>query len=144
MTQPCPRHWIGIVSREHVLRGVADGFAMLNHGKRAPVARLSPGDWLVYYSPKTAIDGAPLQTFTALGRVRDRPPYAAQMTATMTGFRRDIDWEPAREVPISLLKNRLAFTQGNWGMLARRGLFEIAEADFDLIRAAMMPERTAP
>ena len=143
MTPPPPRFWIGVVSRDHVLRGVAGGFAMLNHGKRAPVARLSPGDGLVYYSPKTAIDGASLQAFTAIGRVRDRAPYEAEMTATMTGFRRDIDWDPAREVPISLLKDGLAFTQGSWGMLARRGLFEITGTDFDLIRAAMTPERIA-
>jgi len=26
-------YWIGVVSRSHVLRGVAGGFAQMNHGK---------------------------------------------------------------------------------------------------------------
>ena len=136
------RYWIGTVSREHVLRGVAGGFAMLNHGKEAPLKRLSPGDGLIYYSPKTAIDGTPLKAFTALGQVGDRAPYLGQMAPTMMGYRRDIDWQKATETPIARLSDRLEFTRGNWGMLARRGLFEISAADFQTIRAAMLQEET--
>ena len=67
-----PRYWIGVVSRAHVRRGVEDGFAQLGHGKDAPLRRLSRGDWLIYYSPRTAHpDGEPLQAFTAIGRVED-------------------------------------------------------------------------
>ena len=33
------RHWVGVVSREHVMIGVEAGFAMLNHGKLAPLQR---------------------------------------------------------------------------------------------------------
>lgn len=136
-----PRNWIGTVSREHVLIGVAGGFAMLNHGKLAPLRRLSPGDWLIFYSPKTAYpDGTPLKAFTAIGTVRDAPPYPAEMRPGMPGHRRDIDWRAARETPISGLMDRLEFTRGNWGMLARRGLFEISDADFQTIRAAMLQE----
>ena len=132
------RHWIGTVSREHVLIGVAEGFAMLNHGKLAPLKRLSPGDDLIYYSPKTTYpDGEPLKAFTALGMVGASPPYQAEMGHGMTGYRIDIDWMPARETPIVQLTDRLEFTCGNWGMLARRGLFEISDADFQTIRAAM-------
>lgn len=135
-----PSFWIGTVSREHVLRGVAGGFAMLNHGKRAPVERLCPGDWLIYYSPKTAIDGSPLKAFTAIGTVSDRPPYAAEMGANMTGWRRDMVWLEATETPIAGLTDKLEFTRGNWGMLARRGLFNITQADFQTIRSAMSQE----
>ncbi|RCW80806.1 EVE domain-containing protein [Paracoccus lutimaris] len=136
-----PRFWIGTVSREHVLIGVAGGFAMLNHGKLAPLKRLAPGDGLAYYSPKTGWpDGAPLKAFTALGTVRDAAPYEAEMRPGQTGFRLGIDWLPARETPISDLTDRLEFTRGNWGMLARRGLFEVSGADFQTIRAAMLQE----
>ena len=138
MTQ---RHWIGTVSREHVLIGVAGGFAMMNHGKLAPLKRLSPGDGLIYYSPKDAWpDGAPLKAFTAIGTVGDLPPYAAEMRTGQTGYRIDIDWLTARETPISQLTDSLEFTRGNWGMLARRGLFEVSGADFQTIRAAMLQE----
>ena len=39
-----PRYWLGVVSREHVLRGVEVGIVQVNHGKRTPLERLSPGD----------------------------------------------------------------------------------------------------
>ncbi|MFO1165342.1 MAG: EVE domain-containing protein [Paracoccus sp. (in: a-proteobacteria)] len=138
MTQ---RFWIGVVSREHVLIGATGGFAMMNHGKLAPLRRLTPGDGLIYYSPKTAWpDGAPLKAFTAIGTVRDAAPYPAEMRPGMLGYRRDIDWLPAAETPISLVIDRLEFARGNWGMLARRGLFEISDADFQTIRTAMVQE----
>ncbi|MFD1797507.1 EVE domain-containing protein [Paracoccus aurantiacus] len=133
-----PRHWIGVVSREHVMIGVEGGFAMLNHGKLAPVKRLGAGDTLIFYSPKTSYpDGQPLKAFTAIGTVTDKPPYEAEMRFGGTGFRRDIDWLQATETPVASLSEGLEFTKGNWGMLARRGCFEISEADAQLIRAAM-------
>lgn len=132
------RHWISTVSREHVMIGVAGGFAMMNHGKLAPLKRLSPGDDLIYYSPKTAYPaGEPLKAFTAIGTVRDNPPYQAEMRFGGMGYRLDIDWREATETPIASLTDRLEFTRGNWGMLARRGLFDISDADFQTIRAAM-------
>ena len=135
------RYWVGTVSREHVLIGVAGGVAMMNHGKMAPLLRLRPGDGLIYYSPKTAYpDGAPLKAFTAIGRVCDKDPYPAQLANGQPVHRRDIDWLPATETAIESLSEGLEFTRGNWGMLARRGLFEISGADFDLIRAAMVKD----
>lgn len=132
------RNWISVVSREHVLIGVAGGFAMMNHGKLAPLKRLSPGDNLIYYSPKTAYpEGETLKAFTALGTVTATPPYQAEMRFGGQGYRIDIDWMPVTETPIVSLTDRLEFTQGNWGMLARRGLFEISDADFQTIRAVL-------
>ena len=46
------KYWIGTVSQEHVLRGVAGGFCQVCHGKAAPLNRMKRGDWLLYYSPK--------------------------------------------------------------------------------------------
>ena len=114
---------------------------MVNHGKLPPLQRLHPGDGFVFYSPKTAYpDGAPLKAFTAIGWVRDKDPYPAQMADGQIGYRRDIDWMAATETPIQSLSDGLEFTRGNWGMLARRGLFEISGADFQTIRAAMMKD----
>ena len=36
-------YWIGVVSRNHVERGVAGGFAQLNHGKAGPARAHAPG-----------------------------------------------------------------------------------------------------
>ena len=55
-------------------------------------------------------------------------------------FRRDVVFAPdAREAPITPLKERLSIIAGNpnWGMLFRRGLLEIPEADARLIAEAM-------
>lgn len=46
------RFWIGVVSKEHVLRGVEGGFCQVCHGKKAPLNRMKKGDYLLYYSPK--------------------------------------------------------------------------------------------
>lgn len=136
-----PRHWIGVVSRDHVRKGVAGGFAMLNHGKLGPLTALTPGDGLIFYSPKASYpDGPPLKAFTAIGTVRDSQPYKAEMAPGRTGFRRDIDWWKATETLLAPLGDRLEFTRSNWGLVARRGLFEINAADFQTIRDAMTTE----
>jgi hypothetical protein len=58
------------LTQEVSLRGVEGGFAQLCHGKRLPLEKMSVGDWLVYYSPRTEMRGGePLREFTALGRV---------------------------------------------------------------------------
>ena len=134
-----PHFWIGVVSHEHVLHGVEQGFAMLNHGKEAPLKRLSPGDGFAYYSPKIAYPkGEPLKAFTAIGTVAEGEPYSAAMAPGKEGFRRDMHWDAsAREVPVFDLSDRLAFTQGNWGMLARQGLFEVSAKDFAVILGTM-------
>ena len=62
------------------------------------------------------------------------------MPSGLEVFRLGMDWLKARETPISGLTDRLEFTRGNWGMLARRGLFVISDADFQTIRAAMLQE----
>ncbi|MFV0408483.1 MAG: EVE domain-containing protein [Paracoccus sp. (in: a-proteobacteria)] len=103
---------IGTVSREHVLIGVAGGFAMMSHGKLAPLRRLSPGDRLIYYSPKTADpDGAPLQAFTVIGTVSAAEPYQAEIRPGMALYRRDVEWLAAQETPLQSLRNQLEFTR---------------------------------
>jgi hypothetical protein len=55
-------------------------------------------------------------------------------------YRRDIAYlTDAREVPLAELSPTLEFVTGRpgWGMLARRGHFEIALADLRRIAAAM-------
>ena len=49
-----------VVSREHARRGVEGGFVMANHGKKAPLSRMSAGDGLIVYSPRNTFpDGEP-------------------------------------------------------------------------------------
>ncbi|SIS65505.1 EVE domain-containing protein [Paracoccus saliphilus] len=132
------RNWIAVVSRDHALESVESGFSMLDHGKLGPLLRLTPGDWLIYYSPRTMPTGGEvLKAFTAIGTVKDAEPYQIKMHGGAMGFRRDIDWLDATEAQLAELTQTLDFTRGSWGMLARRGLFEITDADRHVIRAAM-------
>jgi EVE domain len=132
--------WVGVISRSHVLRGVAGGFTQVCHGKRAPLARMCAGDVFVAYSPKTdMVDGEPLRAFTAIGHIGDGPVVQFDMGNGFVPFRRDVRWyKLAQEVTLDSLRSKLAFVRdAGWGMLARRGLFEITMDDSDLIARAM-------
>lgn len=140
------RYWLGVVHRDHVRRGVDQGIAQLNHGSRAAIVRLTPGDGLVYYSPKDAYpDGEALRAFTAIGRVADGDPWQAA-PVTMSGrgdvrpWRRRVEYlDGAREVPIAPLLLELELTRDtpNWGWLMRRGTLEMTAHDFALIAREM-------
>lgn len=134
---PHARYWVGVVSHAHVMVGVEGGFIMLNHGKEAPLKRLTPGDHLIYYSPTEQIKGKPLKAFTAIAEILDTPTYQATMPSGFTPFRRDVRYLSTKDVPIADIKSSLEFAQGSWGMLARRGVFEINAEDFAVICNAM-------
>jgi hypothetical protein len=134
------KYWIGVVSREHVKIGEKGGFCQLNHGKAAPMRRLSPDDWLIYYSPKTKLHGGePLRKFTAIGQVLDREPYIVEMSECFMPTRRDVNYTKCSEAPIHPLLGNLSFSENNksWGMVMRRGFFEITKEDFNIIASEM-------
>ena len=134
------RYWVGVVSAEHVRKGVCGGFAQLCHGKAAPLKRMRPGDWLVYYSPaETMRGGEPVQAFTAIGRVRDGTAYEFDMGGGFVPFRRDVAYLPCRAAPIRPLLAALSFLpdKARWGYVFRRGHVQVPREDFLLIARAM-------
>ncbi|MBL4731899.1 MAG: EVE domain-containing protein [Rhizobiaceae bacterium] len=134
------RYWVGVVSREHVKTGEAGGFCQLCHGKDAPVRRMCPGDWLIYYSPREKMRGGePVQAFTAIGQIKPGVPYTHSMGNDFTPTRRDVNYHPAVEAPIRPMLDDLSFTknQKSWGMILRRGIFEIPADDFQIISTEM-------
>ncbi|WP_158865699.1 EVE domain-containing protein [Leifsonia sp. AG29] len=144
------RYWLGVVQRDHVLRGVAGGFAQVNHGARAPLERMHVADGFVYYSPRASYpEGEPLKHFTAVGRIADDDVFQVTQGPSMVGpagdfkpWRRRIDWDhDAMETPIRPLLGSLDFTRDrpDWGYQLRRGLIELTRHDFDLIRQQMRP-----
>lgn len=133
-------HWINTVSRDHVRRGVAGGFTQANHGKPDVLRRLSRGDLIAFYSPKTDYPkGEPLQAFTALGRVVDDEPYQVEITPDFHPYRRNVEFLDCVETPIRPLIDDLDFIEDKmrWGFRFRFGLFRIDEHDFEVIRAAV-------
>jgi len=133
------KYWIAVASAEHVRRGGAGGFMQVNHGKAAPLRRISPGDGVAYYSPTITFGGKDkLQAFTLIGRVKPGEIYQGEM-GDWVAHRRDVDWATAKDAPIAPLLETLDFTRGqrNWGYKLRFGLFEISAADFEVIAKAM-------
>ncbi len=144
--QPTTKYWIGVASKEHVARGVAGSFCQLCHGRKAAVARLSPGDLLVYYSPRTAMRaGDVVEAFTALGTVKAGQPYEVDMGDGFVPVRRDVEWLQCKEARIRPLIASLAFIKNKqqWGLPLRAGILEIPASDFAVIAAAMGIELAA-
>ena len=134
------KYWLGVVQREHVLRGVSLGIAQTSHGAKSGIQRMSPGDGLVYYSPKTAYpEGDPLKQFTAIGLVADSDPWQAEEGEFHPWSRRIEYVEAATSVAIAPLLDQLELTRGNrnWGFIMRRGQVELTKHDFELIAREM-------
>jgi predicted RNA-binding protein len=138
-----PRYWIGIASKDHVLKGVEGGFCQLCHGKNNPLKRLSSGDWIVYYSPRTTMsDGDAVQSFTAIGQILEGASYPFDMGNGFVPYRLDVRFVCAQEASIRPLLDHLSFIKNKrtWGYIFRFGLIEIPEPDFEAIATAMKAE----
>src|SRR5262245_6119067 len=132
--------WIGVVSREHVLRGVAGGFAQLGHGKSAPLKRMQAGDGFIYYSPRLSYpDGAPCQRFTAIGVVETGEVYQRDMEGGFVPYRIDVKYYRCCETPIQPMVPRLTFIKDKtrWGGAFRFGHLRVSPGDFALIAKRM-------
>jgi hypothetical protein len=133
-------YWIAVASAEHVRLGRGEGFMQVSHGKAAPLKRIKPGDGVIYYSPTTVFGKKDaLQSFTAIGTVKDGEPYPGEMGKGFKPYRRDVKWAKAEETPIAPLLDELEFTAGkaNWGYQLRFGLFPVSAKDFRRIAKAM-------
>ncbi len=94
-------HWLAVASQEHVKRGVSGGFAQVCHGKPGPLKQMSPGDWIIYYSPTEQFGGKmPCRKFTAIGRVKPKEPYQFQKSSDFVPWRRDIEFIDSKETSI--------------------------------------------
>ena len=135
-----PKYWIGVASREHVKIGVENGIAQVCHGKGGPLKRMTPGDWIIYYSPVEIFnEKTPCRKFTAIGKIDKNDPYEFCMSKDFIPWRRDVTFIRAQDVAIEPLIGNLSFIKNKtrWGFPFRRGCFEISETDFFVIANAM-------
>ncbi len=120
------RTWVIVVSHEHARRGVADGFIMANHGKRAPLARMAAGDRILIYSPKTTFpDGDPFQAIAIVGTVTGNEPEPSAVIAG--GFRLRADLREIEPVPLAQIRGHLPTSR------LRFGCFQLDHEDADAI-----------
>lgn len=136
-----PKYWIIVASKDHVETGIHEGIAHACHGKAAPLKRMKPNDFVIFYSGKKKF-GQPdkCQEFTAIGQVADEEIYSHQMTPDFYPFRRKIDFIENTCISILPLINDLEFiyNKKSWGYPFRFGFFEINKHDFDLISSLML------
>ena len=135
------KYWIIVASKDHLQRGLDGGFIQANHGKAAPLKRMSPGDWVVYYSPRLEY-GKPekCQRFTAIGQITDDRIYQHDMGDDFIPYRRNVRFLPARDVSILPLIEALTFINDktHWGAPFRFGMLQIPEQDFKRIVSEML------
>ena len=134
------RYWIGVASKEHVQRGVLEGFAQVCHGKAGPLNQMKGGDWIIYYSPTFKFgEKEPCQSFTAIGELSSGDPYPFAMSEDFIPWRRDVRFIKSQKTPIQPILDKLSFIKDKqkWGFPFRRGCFEISKIDFQVIAKAM-------
>jgi len=136
------KYWLVVVSKDHVELGKKLGIVQANHGKAAPMKRLRPGDFVVFYSPKLRFEGKePLKKFTAIARVKEGEVYQGDMGGSPS-YRRDADYLPCNEVDALPLIPELTFIRNKqaWGYVFRFGFLEIPKEDFETISRKMTKE----
>ena len=132
--------WISVTSKDHVLAGLAGGYAQARGDKAGPLHRLDRGDVIFFYSPGTLFRaGEPLQAFTAVARIADDTPYEVDPGRRVRTWRRTITALASEETPAAPLVAALEFIadKENWATAIGRGLFPISEGDARRIAAAM-------
>ena len=132
------RYWLGVVSADHVRRGVELGIAQIGHGQKSGLARMGAGDGLAYYSPRETLGGGgALKAFTAVGRIADDELWQAD-EGEFRPWRRRVEYQPVPvPVPLDLVRADLELTRApNWGYQLRRGHLEVSRAYFDRIAEA--------
>lgn len=135
------RYWVIVASKEHVQKGVREGFAQACHGKSAQLKRIKKDDYVIFYSSKEFFDKTDkCQKFTAIGKAKDDLVYQFQMSENFIPHRKNIAFFESKEVSILPLINDLDFIENkkSWGYPFRWGFFEIKEKDFNLISKEMI------
>lgn len=134
------KYFLICASRDHVLKGVENGFAQAGHGRKDLMSKPAKGDWVVYYSAKSVFgETAPLQKFTAIGMITDAEPWQPDNNSAFKPYRRNVDYKNSQEAEIAPLLAKLSFIKNKkrWGFYLMSGFREISKEDFDVIRNAM-------
>jgi hypothetical protein len=137
------KYWIIVASKDHLQRGVDGGFIQANHGKAAPLKRMKPNDWVVFYSPKLEYEKTEkYQHFTAIAQITDDHIYQHDMGDGFVPYRRNVRFLPTQDVPIRPLIEELTFIKDktHWGAPFRFGTLQIPEGDFKLIAREMLDD----
>ena len=111
-----PRYWVGVVSKNHVLRGVEGNFCQVCHGKGGPLNRMKKGDYLLYYSPKYDM-------------IIDDKAYQVEQFEGFFPFRRNVEYYlPVKDCSIEIARQHPEWK--NYTSRLRYGHFEVSKDFF--------------
>ncbi|CDG22242.1 conserved protein of unknown function [Xenorhabdus poinarii G6] len=133
------KHWIAVISRAHARIAADSGFLQVCHGKAAPLRKTRAGDEVFIYCPRSEIgSGEILKTVEYQCVFNDDDIYQVEQFPGFKPFRKNVTFN--RNFQSVALKDVIGLefnTDPHWGMLARRGFFEISTHDAELLRIAM-------
>lgn len=130
------KHWIAVISLEHAEIAARSGFLQVCHGKMGPLKHTSAGDEFFIYCPRTGMgSGEVIKRVTFQGHFNDNRIYQVEQFPGFHPYRKDVTFDTGFQ-PVDILSvSGLELTSNpRWGMLARRGFFEISSHDAALLR----------
>ena len=132
------KHWIAVVSRDHAQIAARSGFLQVNHGKSAPLDRTSAGDEVFIYCPRSGMRaGEVLKRVEFRCVIENDTVYQVEQAPGFKPFRKDVRFDTEFQgIPIGDVQGMELTANPHWGMLARRGFFEIGAHDAALLRAS--------
>ncbi|VEJ44873.1 Uncharacterised protein [Bartonella vinsonii] len=133
------KHWIAVISQDHARLAAKLGFLQICHGKAAPLQKTSKGDEVFIYCPRSEMGtGKILQTIEFQCVFKDNHIYQVEQVPDFKPFRKDAVFnKQAKPVVLKEVQSLEFLSNPHWGMLARRGFFEITTHDATQIRKAM-------
>ncbi|UNE54621.1 EVE domain-containing protein [Bartonella machadoae] len=133
------KHWIAVISRTHARLAAEFGFLQVCHGKASPLQKTSKGDEVFIYCPRNEMGtGQILQTIEFQCVFKDNHIYQVEQAPHFIPFRKDVIFnKQAQPVVLKEIEGLKLLKKPHWGMLARRGFFEITAYDANKIREAM-------
>ncbi|GAA1023576.1 MULTISPECIES: EVE domain-containing protein [Amycolatopsis] len=140
MTPSDQRFWINTVTLDHVEGAIEGSFTQADHGAGKRLRQPSPGDEMIFYSPRTSLQGGkPVRQFTAWATITGDKPYQAYVSDEFQPWRLAVTFHDCRRVDAKPLVDQLSFVTdpAHWGLPFRRGLFSIPRQDFATILACM-------
>ena len=132
------KHWIAVVSRDHAQIAARSGFLQVNHGKAAPLRRTSTGDEVFIYCPRSGMRaGEVLKRVEFRCVIENDTVYQGEQAPGFKPFRKDVRFDTGFQgISIGDVQGMELTANPHWGMLARRGFFEISPHDAALLRAS--------
>ncbi|CAK3621007.1 EVE domain-containing protein [Vibrio crassostreae] len=130
------KHWIAVISLEHAQIAANSDFLQVCHGKKGPLQRTRAGDEVFIYCPRTGMrSGQSLKLVAFRCIFKDNNIYQVEQAPGFQPFRKDVIFDKSfQAIGIKEIDGLSLTSNPNWGMLARRGFFEISADDAYKIR----------